>query len=58
MEVRKALSETFADLSDPRAGPAQRHVLTEMIPIALYSVLYGADSPVEVANESRIMRLG
>lgn len=44
------LKEAFAELPDPRTGPAQRHDLTEMILIALCAVLCGADSWVDVAE--------
>jgi len=32
------LTEAFAELPDPRSGPAQRHDLTEMILMALCAV--------------------
>lgn len=44
------LTEAFAELPDPRSGPAQRHDLTEMILMALCAVLCGADSWVDVAD--------
>ena len=44
------LTEAFAELPDPRSGPAQRHDLTEMILMALCAVLCGADSWVDVAE--------
>lgn len=44
------LTEAFAELEDPRCGPAQRHDLTEMILMALCAVLCGADSWVDVAE--------
>ena len=44
------LTEAFSGLDDPRCGPAQRHVLTEMILMALCAVLCGADSWVDVAE--------
>lgn len=44
------LTEAFAELPDPRTGPAQRHDLTEMILMALCAVLCGADSWVDVAD--------
>ena len=44
------LTEAFAELPDPRTGPAQRHDLTEMILMALCAVLCGADSWVDVAE--------
>jgi hypothetical protein len=55
------LDEAFAGLADPRAGPAQRHNLREMILMALCAVLCGADTWVDVAkwaedNESWLRR--
>jgi predicted transposase YbfD/YdcC len=55
------LEEAFVGLKDPRAGPAQRHDLREMILMALCAVLCGADSWVDVAewaedNESWLHR--
>lgn len=44
------LTEAFAELPDPRTGPAQRHDLTEMILMALCAVLCGADSWVDIAE--------
>jgi predicted transposase YbfD/YdcC len=44
------LAEAFAELSDPRTGPAQRHDLREMIVMALCAVLCGADTWVDVAE--------
>lgn len=44
------LTEAFAELPDPRTGPAQRHDLTEMILMALCAVMCGADSWVDVAE--------
>ena len=44
------LTEAFANLPDPRSGPAQRHGLREMILMALCAVLCGADSWVDVAE--------
>lgn len=44
------LTEAFAEMPDPRTGPAQRHDLTEMILMALCAVLCGADSWVDVAE--------
>ena len=38
------LAEAFADLGDPRTGPARRHNLTEMILMSLCAVLCGADT--------------
>jgi hypothetical protein len=48
--VDRTLTEAFAELPDPRSGPAQRHDLTEMILMALCAVLCGADSWVDVAE--------
>lgn len=55
------LDESFAGLTDPRTGPAQRHDLREMILMALCAVLCGADNWVDVAewaedNESWLRR--
>jgi hypothetical protein len=44
------LTEVFGKLEDPRAGPAKKHDLCEMILIALCAVLCGADSWVDVAD--------
>ncbi|MDR0716235.1 MAG: transposase family protein, partial [Azoarcus sp.] len=44
------LISVFAQLEDPRSGPARRHDLCEMILIALCAVLCGADSWVDVAE--------
>jgi predicted transposase YbfD/YdcC len=44
------LNEAFAELPDPRTGPAQRHDLREMILMALCAVLCGADTWVDVAE--------
>jgi hypothetical protein len=44
------LTEAFAELPDPRTGPAQRHNLAEMILMALCAVLCGADSRVDCAE--------
>ena len=44
------LTEAFADLSDPRTGPARRHDLAEVILMALCAVLCGADTWVDVAE--------
>jgi predicted transposase YbfD/YdcC len=44
------LGEAFADLRDPRSGPAQRHDLREMLVMALCAVLCGADTWVDVAE--------
>lgn len=46
------LTEAFADLDDPRRGPAQRYDLREMILMALCAVLCGADTWVDVAEWS------
>jgi predicted transposase YbfD/YdcC len=46
------LTEAFADLQDPRRGPAQRYDLREMILMALCAVLCGADTWVDVAEWS------
>ena len=46
------LTEAFADLQDPRWGPAQRYDLREMILMALCAVLCGADTWVDVAEWS------
>lgn len=43
-----SLISVFAQLEDPRSGPARRHDLCEMIVIALCAVLCGADSWVDV----------
>lgn len=45
-----SLAEVFAELEDPRSGPARRHDLAEMILMALCAVLCGADSWVDVAE--------
>jgi hypothetical protein len=37
------LNEAFAELADPRTGPAQRHDLREMILMALCAVLCGVN---------------
>lgn len=44
------LGEAFAELQDPRCGPAQRHDLREMVVMALCAVLCGADTWVDVAE--------
>lgn len=44
------LGEAFAELEDPRNGPAQRHDLREMLVMALCAVLCGADTWVDVAE--------
>jgi predicted transposase YbfD/YdcC len=49
-EIEVTLTEAFAELPDPRTGPAQRHDLMEMILMALCAVLCGADSWVDVAE--------
>jgi predicted transposase YbfD/YdcC len=46
------LTEAFADLQDPRRGPAQRYDLREMVLMALCAVLCGADTWVDVAEWS------
>jgi hypothetical protein len=45
-----SLISVFSRLEDPHTGPAKRHDLRKMILIALYAVLCGADSWVEVAE--------
>lgn len=44
------LWEAFAELPDPRTGPAQRHDLREMIFMALGAVLCGCNNWVEIAD--------
>lgn len=44
-----ALSAAFAELPDPRSGPALRHRLLDIVTIAVLAVLCGADSWVDVA---------
>jgi predicted transposase YbfD/YdcC len=43
------LCAAFADLLDPRSGPALRHRLLDIVTIAVLAVLCGADSWVDVA---------
>src|SRR5690349_4125864 len=43
------LCAAFADLPDPRRGPARRHRLLDIVTIAVLAVLCGADSWVDVA---------
>ena len=43
------LCAAFADLPDPRSGPALRHQLLDVVTIAVLAVLCGADSWVDVA---------
>src|SRR5215204_3840015 len=43
-----SLRAHFADLPDPRSGPAVRHDLLDVVTIAVLAVLCGADSWVDV----------
>lgn len=43
-----SLLNCFADLPDPRVGPAQLHALSDMIAIAICAVVCGADSWTDV----------
>ena len=43
-----ALRAHFADLPDPRSGPALRHELLDVVTIAILAVLCGADTWVDV----------
>ena len=44
-----SLRAHFADLPDPRAGPATRHELLDVVAIAVCAVVCGADTWVDVA---------
>ena len=44
------VAEHFADLPDPRALPAQRHELLDILVIALCAVICGADTFVDIAR--------
>jgi predicted transposase YbfD/YdcC len=43
------VADYFADLPDPRTGPAVRHVLLDIVTVAVCAVLCGADTWVDVA---------
>ena len=42
-------AECFADLQDPRTGNATRHLLLEVLMIALCAMLCGAEGCVDMA---------
>lgn len=44
------VAEHFADLPDPRALPARRHALIDILVIALCAVICGADTFVDIAR--------
>ncbi len=44
------VAEHFADLPDPRTGPAQRHLLLDILVIALCALICGADTFVDIAR--------
>ncbi len=44
---------SFADLSDPRSGNAQRHNLLDLLTIALTATVCGAESCVDFADFAR-----
>jgi len=52
----RALVSHFAVLEDPRSGIQRRHVLTDMIVIAIAAVLCGADGWVQIAQFGRAKR--
>lgn len=49
-------AELFADLEDPRTGNAKRHVLHEMVLIALCTVLSGGETCADMALFGRLKR--
>ena len=49
-------AELFADLEDPRTGNAKRHVLHEMVLIALCTVLSGGETCSDMALFGRLKR--
>ena len=46
--IATLLPERFSALEDPRTGRAKRHHLTDVVVIAIWAVLCGADSWVDV----------
>jgi hypothetical protein len=44
------VAEHFADLPDPRTGPAQRHPLLDILVIALCALICGADTFADIAR--------
>ncbi len=46
-------AECFADLQDPRTGNATRHLLLEVLVIALCAMLCGAEGCVDMAAFGR-----
>ncbi len=43
-----SVRDYFADLPDPRTGPALRHDLLDVVTVTVLAVLCGADSWVDV----------
>jgi hypothetical protein len=50
----RALVSHFAVLEDPRSGIQRRHLLTDMIVMAIAAVLCGADGWVQIDPAKRV----
>ena len=56
MTSERSLLSHFSVLEDPRSGIQRRHLLTDMVVIAMAAVLCGADGWVQIAQFGRAKR--